>query len=82
MPTRLAGGSARLHSEEVGSSKRAFMTRPATERLVPPAIGDLGAYGFSESMPLFLSHPAPAEIEVRQGQVLANGHRAAYAGDA
>lgn len=46
------------------------------------AIGDLGAYGFSESMPLFLSHPAAAEIEVREGQVLANGHRAAYAGDA
>lgn len=39
-----------------------------------PAIGDLvtildlGAYGFSESMPLFLSHPVPAEIAVRSGR--------------
>jgi diaminopimelate decarboxylase len=31
------------------------------------AILDLGAYGFTESMPLFLSHPIPAEIAIRDG---------------
>ncbi len=40
----------------------------------PPAVGDLvavrdvGAYGFTESMPLFLSHPIPAEVVVREGR--------------
>lgn len=40
----------------------------------PPAVGDLvavldvGAYGFTESMPLFLSHPIPAEVVVRDGR--------------
>lgn len=29
---------------------------------------DAGAYGFTESMPLFLSHPAPAEVGVRGGR--------------
>lgn len=32
-------------------------------------VGDVGAYGFTESMPLFLSHPMPAEIAVRHGRV-------------
>ena len=42
--------------------------------LVPPEVGDLvavldvGAYGFTESMPLFLSHPIPAEVAVRGGR--------------
>jgi diaminopimelate decarboxylase len=42
--------------------------------MVPPEIGDLvavldaGAYGFTESMPLFLSHPVPAEVAVRSGR--------------
>src|SRR5512147_303483 len=42
--------------------------------MVPPEVGDLvgildvGAYGFTESMPLFLSHPIPAEVAVRGGQ--------------
>jgi diaminopimelate decarboxylase len=42
--------------------------------MVPPEVGDLvavldaGAYGFTESMPLFLSHPVPAEIAVRGGR--------------
>jgi len=41
---------------------------------VPPEVGDLiavldaGAYGFTESMPLFLSHPVPAEVAVRGGR--------------
>lgn len=40
----------------------------------PPEVGDLvavldvGAYGFTESMPFFLSHPTPAEVVVRDGQ--------------
>jgi diaminopimelate decarboxylase len=32
------------------------------------AILDVGAYGFTESMPLFLSHPTPAEVAVRGGR--------------
>jgi diaminopimelate decarboxylase len=42
--------------------------------LVPPAVGDLvaildvGAYGYTESMPLFLSHPMPAEVGLRGGR--------------
>ncbi len=41
--------------------------------LPPPSVGDLvavldvGAYGFTESMPLFLSHPIPAEVVARDG---------------
>ena len=44
-------------------------------RMVPPEVGDLvavldvGAYGYTESMPLFLSHPTPAEIAIRGGRV-------------
>ena len=47
----------------------------ATEvMLTPPEPGDLvavldvGAYGFTESMPLFLSHPIPAEVALRGGR--------------
>jgi diaminopimelate decarboxylase len=42
----------------------------------PPDVGDLmaildvGAYGFTESMPLFLSHPIPAEVAVRAGKAM------------
>jgi diaminopimelate decarboxylase len=42
--------------------------------MVPPAVGDLvavldvGAYGFTEAMPLFLSHPIPAEVAVKGGR--------------
>ncbi|MGQ0608725.1 MAG: diaminopimelate decarboxylase family protein [Chloroflexota bacterium] len=32
------------------------------------AVCDLGAYGFTESMPLFLSHPTPAEVAIRGGR--------------
>jgi diaminopimelate decarboxylase len=32
------------------------------------AVLDAGAYGFSESMPLFLSHPTPAEVAIRGGR--------------
>ncbi|HXG02778.1 MAG TPA: diaminopimelate decarboxylase [Candidatus Binatia bacterium] len=34
----------------------------------PIAVCDLGAYGFTESMPYFLSHPIPAEVVVRGGR--------------
>jgi diaminopimelate decarboxylase len=47
----------------------------ATEAMVQPpepgdlvAVLDVGAYGFTESMPFFLSHPVPAEVAVRGGQ--------------
>jgi diaminopimelate decarboxylase len=42
--------------------------------LPPPEPGDLvaildvGAYGYTESMPWFLSHPVPAEVVVRAGR--------------
>lgn len=42
--------------------------------MAPPSIGDLvavldvGAYGFTESMPYFLSHPIPAEVVARAGR--------------
>ncbi|MGZ6266392.1 MAG: diaminopimelate decarboxylase family protein [Candidatus Limnocylindrales bacterium] len=46
-----------------------------TEAMLPrPRVGDLvamldvGAYGFTESMPLFLSHPWPAEVAVKGGR--------------
>jgi diaminopimelate decarboxylase len=46
-----------------------------TEAMLPrPRVGDLiaaldaGAYGFTESMPFFLSHPTAAEVAVRNGR--------------
>jgi diaminopimelate decarboxylase len=44
--------------------------------MAPPEVGDLlavldvGAYGFTESMPLFLSHPIPAEVAIRSGRAV------------
>ncbi|HVL52966.1 MAG TPA: alanine racemase [Vitreimonas sp.] len=47
----------------------------ATETMLQaPEVGDLvavldvGAYGYTESMPLFLSHPVPAEVAVSRGR--------------
>jgi diaminopimelate decarboxylase len=48
-------------------SQGAVMTPPEVGDLV--AVLDVGAYGFTESMPFFLSHPIPAEVAVRAGQV-------------
>ncbi len=47
-------------------SQAAVMVPPEVGELV--AILDVGAYGFTESMPLFLSHPIPAEVAVRGGR--------------
>lgn len=47
-------------------SQGAVMTPPEVGDLV--AVLDVGAYGFTESMPLFLSHPIPAEVAVRDGR--------------
>ena len=44
----------------------AWLPRPAVGELV--AVLDAGAYGFSESMPLFLSHPTPAEVAIQAGR--------------
>ena len=46
-------------------SQGAVMTPPDVGDLM--AVLDVGAYGFTESMPLFLSHPIPAEVAVRDG---------------
>jgi diaminopimelate decarboxylase len=32
------------------------------------AVLDVGAYGFTEAMPFFLSHPIPAEVAIRAGE--------------
>ncbi len=45
------------------------MAPPRTGDLI--AIRDTGAYGFTESMPFFLSHPVPAEVCLRDGRVVA-----------
>lgn len=42
---------------------------PPVERGDLLAVLDAGAYGFSESMPFFLSHPIPAEVVVEDGRV-------------
>jgi diaminopimelate decarboxylase len=44
----------------------AMLPRPRPGDLV--AVLDTGAYGFTESMPLFLSHPTAAEVAVRAGR--------------
>ncbi len=41
------------------------LPRPRVGDLV--AVLDVGAYGFTESMPWFLSHPSPAEVGIRHG---------------
>jgi diaminopimelate decarboxylase len=43
----------------------ACLPRPRVGDLV--AVLDVGAYGFTESMPWFLSHPTPAEVAIRSG---------------
>jgi diaminopimelate decarboxylase len=43
----------------------ACLPRPRVGDLV--AVLDIGAYGFTESMPWFLSHPTPAEVAIRGG---------------
>ena len=44
---------------------RAELPRPEVGDLI--AVLDAGAYGFTESMPYFLSHPTAAEVAVRGG---------------
>jgi diaminopimelate decarboxylase len=46
-------------------SDAALLPRPQVGDLV--ALLDAGAYGFTESMPMFLSHGAPAEVAVMGG---------------
>jgi diaminopimelate decarboxylase len=46
-------------------ARGAVMPMPAVGDLI--AVLDVGAYGYTESMPLFLSHPLPAEVVARDG---------------
>lgn len=46
-------------------ARGALMPAPVVGDLL--AVLDVGAYGFTESMPFFLSHPMPAEVIVRGG---------------
>jgi hypothetical protein len=43
-----------------------MLPRPRVGDLV--ALLDAGAYGFTESMPFFLSHPTAAEVAVCKGR--------------
>jgi len=45
---------------------QAVLPLPEVGRLV--AVLDVGAYGYTESMPFFLSHPVPAEVAIRDGR--------------
>ncbi len=47
-------------------STEAMLPRPRVGDLV--AVLDAGAYGFTESMPFFLSHPSAAEVAVKAGR--------------
>ena len=47
-------------------TQHAILATPEVGELV--AVLDVGAYGYTESMPLFLSHPIPAEVAVQGGQ--------------
>lgn len=47
-------------------ARGAVLPRPDVGGLM--AVLDVGAYGFTESMPYFLSHPVPAEVVVRAGR--------------
>ena len=47
-------------------ARDAHMVAPGRGDLV--AVLDVGAYGASESMPFFLSHPLPAEVALRGGE--------------
>ncbi len=47
-------------------SQHAILPTPEVGELM--AVLDVGAYGFTKSMPLFLSHPIPAEVVVQGGR--------------
>jgi diaminopimelate decarboxylase len=47
-------------------SDRALLARVQVGDLL--AVQDTGAYGYTESMPLFLSHPVPAEVAISDGR--------------
>jgi diaminopimelate decarboxylase len=50
-------------------ARAAVMTLPEVGDLV--AVLDVGAYGATESMPFFLSHPLPPEVALRGGEAWA-----------
>ena len=68
-----ASRSARTPSSVVGPLCTGLDMLAAEVSLPEPRTGDVlavldaGAYGFTESMPLFLSHPVPAEVVVSRG---------------
>ncbi len=65
-------GGAAVHGHRHPGLRRAG-PRPVAGDLF--AVLDAGAYGYSESMPLFLSHPIPAEIVVDGGDVTVSRER-------
>jgi diaminopimelate decarboxylase len=72
---RPSAGPARFAPVTIAGPLCSGLDVLATEAMVrTPDVGDLvavldvGAYGFTESMPFFLSHPLPAEVAVRDGR--------------
>ncbi|MCI0582661.1 MAG: alanine racemase [Chloroflexi bacterium] len=72
---RSAGSSARAFPVTIAGplcsgldilAGQAVMPVPAVGELV--AVLDVGAYGYTESMPLFLSHPVPPEVAIINGR--------------
>ena len=53
-------------ADQLGSGASAMLPRPRIGDLI--AVLDTGAYGFTESLPLFLSHPTAAEVAVSGGR--------------
>ncbi|HEY3523790.1 MAG TPA: diaminopimelate decarboxylase [Candidatus Limnocylindrales bacterium] len=72
---RPSSGPARFSPVTIAGPLCSGLDVLATEAMIrTPEVGDLvavldvGAYGFTESMPFFLSHPLPAEVAVRGGE--------------
>lgn len=69
-PSQASSGSVAV----VGPLCTGLDTLAAAAPIPEAMVGDLvafldaGAYGYSESMPFFLSHPVPAEVAVRGGE--------------
>ncbi|MEX1334993.1 MAG: type III PLP-dependent enzyme [Candidatus Limnocylindrales bacterium] len=78
---RLAGKPAEVAVDLVGPLCTGIDFLAAAVPSPRPSAGDLfavldaGAYGYSESMPLFLAHPVPAEVVVSDGTVAVSRER-------
>jgi diaminopimelate decarboxylase len=73
-PARAAGAESATSVDVVGPLCTGLDVLATGVRLCEPRTGDLlcvmdtGAYGFTEAMPYFLSHPQPAEVVASGGR--------------